>query len=514
MQATVCGKVKDESLYPALDATAELINRVERLYFKERFIKQGDRNELKRLFLKEHGITGRQLNGIIFNLSGKVEANKKSLGRNLDTKERNLIKVNKRIKSALESKEKNWFKIHQFKRQAAQLKHKIADLKESIKSGVPSICFGSRKLFRKQFHLKDNGYSSHAEWLKDWQDTRSSQFYCLGSKDEKFGNQTCQLLPKGLKLRLTDSLAEKFSTHIMVPVVFPHGEEIVKNALLSGQAISYLFVRKKKGWYVHATTEGVNVPVVTERASGALGLDLNSDHIAVSRVDSYGNPTESWSISTLLLGKTKHQIEAILGDAIASVVQYAKNNLIPIVIEDLDLDKKKSGRNGKVNRKVSMMAYSAFRSLTLSKAFVEGVEVIGINPAYTSVIGWAKFGIGYRLPPHQAAAVAIARRGLGFRERLATRRLRYTFNLPARNRLKHVWSDWRVVSRMLARARKAASGSRQTSSSTRGIPLSQAAGQSAPASDGSSGFRGQPPDGSQQRCSAGECGCITISVPF
>jgi hypothetical protein len=49
MQATVCGKVKEESLYPALDATAELIDRVERLYFKERFIKQGDRNELKRL---------------------------------------------------------------------------------------------------------------------------------------------------------------------------------------------------------------------------------------------------------------------------------------------------------------------------------------------------------------------------------------------------------------------------------------------------------------------------------
>ena len=65
-----------------------------------------------------------------------------------------------------------------------------------------------------------------------------------------------------------------------------------------------------------------------------------------------------------------------------------------------------------------MMAYSAFRNLLLSKAFQEGVEVIGINPAYTSVIGWVKFGIGYRLTPHQAAAVAIARRGLGFGEGL------------------------------------------------------------------------------------------------
>ena len=137
------------------------------------------------------------------------------------------------------------------------------------------------------------------------------------------------------------------------------------------------------------TTGRVEAPVVTERKNEALGLDLNADHIAVSRIDASGNPTEAWSIVTLLFGKSKHQIEAMLGDAVASAVRYAKDNLIPIVIENLDLDKKKSGRSKKTNRKVSMMGYSAFRQLLGSKAFSEGVEVIGINPAYTSVIGLA-----------------------------------------------------------------------------------------------------------------------------
>ena len=388
MKVTLCGKVKDVSLYPVFDATADRLDKVERLYFRERFIKQGEPNDLKRSFLKEYGITGRQLNGIIFNLSGKVDASEKALKRNLDAKERKLIKVQERIKDAIETKGKDWFKIHQFNRQVSYLENKIAALRKRLDSEIPSICFGSRKLFRKQFNLKANEYVSHGEWLKDWQDTRSSQFYCLGSKDEKFGNQSCQLLPKGLKLRLPDTLAAKFGTHIMVPVTFPHGEDIIKNALLSGQAISYLFVRKEKGWYVHATTERVDVPVITKRKNGALGLDLNVDHIAIAKIDSSGNPTEAWNIETLLFGKTKHQIEAILGDMVASAVQYAKNNLIPIVIEDLDLEKKKSGRSKKVNRKVSMMAYSAFKNIVLSKAFVEGVEVIGINPAYTSVIGW------------------------------------------------------------------------------------------------------------------------------
>jgi len=44
----------------------------------------------------------------------------------------------------------------------------------------------------------------------------------------------------------------------------------------------------------------------------------------------------------LLFDKSKNQIEAQLGDAVASAVQYAKDNLIPIVIEDIDLDKKKA----------------------------------------------------------------------------------------------------------------------------------------------------------------------------
>ena len=109
MQVTVCGKIKDTSLYPVLDATSHLMDKVERLYFRERYIKHADRNGLKRLFLKEYGITGKQLNGVIFNLSGNVEANRQALFRNLETKKRKLDKVGKRIKSALKSdrKERN-----------------------------------------------------------------------------------------------------------------------------------------------------------------------------------------------------------------------------------------------------------------------------------------------------------------------------------------------------------------------------------------------------------------------
>ena len=31
------------------------------------------------------------------------------------------------------------------------------------------MVFGSRKLFKAQYNLSENGYSNHCEWLDDWQ---------------------------------------------------------------------------------------------------------------------------------------------------------------------------------------------------------------------------------------------------------------------------------------------------------------------------------------------------------
>ena len=52
-----------------------------------------------------------------------------------------------------------------------------------------------------------------------------------------------------------------------------------------------------------------------------------------------------------------------------------------------------------------------------SRAAKEGVEVIEVNPAFTSVLGILKFEDMYSLNRHTAAALVIGRRGMGIRER-------------------------------------------------------------------------------------------------
>ena len=57
-----------------------------------------------------------------------------------------------------------------------------------------------------------------------------------------------------------------------------HGEKSARASDL-GQAISYRFRRDHKGWRVFAATEMLDVPVVTDRRRGAVGVDLNADHL-------------------------------------------------------------------------------------------------------------------------------------------------------------------------------------------------------------------------------------------
>ena len=46
----------------------------------------------------------------------------------------------------------------------------------------------------------------------------------------------------------------------------------------------------------------------------------------------------------------------------------------------------------------------------MARSKIVGVEVRFVDPAYTSVVGWAKYGSRLGVNPDLAAALAIARR--------------------------------------------------------------------------------------------------------
>jgi IS605 OrfB family transposase len=471
----------------ALDAWAVLYGKVERSLFAA--MKSGESlRSLKRAFLPRFGISARQFNAIAIGLKGKIASIKERRPGLIAEAESRIRKAEKVI-AKLAQKAPHTNQLHQKKRRLALMKARLKALQSDHAAGKVRLCFGGKGLFRAQFHLKENGYVDHAEWKAAWQRARSNQFFLIGSQDETAGNQSCQaeVASDGrlrLRLRLPDALKAQGKYLTIENVGFAYGHEQIVSALATsrrvhsqtkngkpnvkriGTALSYRFVRDDKGWRVFVSVEAAAVPQVTCRALGAIGVDVNADHLAVAETDRFGNLVAVRRIDAITYGKTRNQAKAALESAAIAVATQARPAGKPIVIEGLDFQKKKAeleATDPRQARLISSFAYCKILSSIKAAAFRHGVEVIEVNPAYTSVIGAVNFAHRGGISVHQGAALAIARRGLGLSERPTVREAvvptrnggHVTFALPARNRAKHVWSFWADVRARLRAAHAA-----------------------------------------------------------
>ena len=342
----------------------------------------------------------------------------------------------------LEKKTPGAFKLHHKKRRLCIIEQKQVVMKQDHDAGIVRLCFGSKKLFRAQFDLEANDYGSLDEWRDDWRKERASEFFVIGSSDETAGCQGCVATPQddgslSLRLRLPDVIGK----HLLIENVrFAYGHETILDALqtsrkidsetkagksirrLTGTAISYRFKRDDKGWRVFVSTESTASAVVSNATLGSIGVDVNAGHLAVSEIDSSGNPVNTFNIPCNTYGKSTDQAKAIIGNAVKLITEMAVKTSKPAVIEKLDFTKKRAELDQErpgYSRMISSFFCSKLTAMIHASCFRSGIEVIEINPAYTSVIGAVNYAQQYGISVHQGAATAIARRGLGFSERPA-----------------------------------------------------------------------------------------------
>ena len=467
----------------ALAAYAELYGLVGRKLFADVAAGRSPAS-LKSVYLQRYGIPARMFNAVRVSLEGKMSSVRETMVLRRDSLQRQIARAEREITKAVSRG--LWAQVHQKRRRLANLKSRLAGLEADIAAGRVRLCFGSKRLWRKQRNLEANGYASHQEWLRDWRDARSDEFFVLGSRDETAGCQLCvaTVADDGtltLRLRMPNCLAGRHDKHLVIEGVWfaygheqvlaalqgnaahaayrrEHGEKTARSTIL-GQAISYRFKRDGKGWRVFVTTNMMGVPVVTDQRRGAIGVDLNADHLAVAETDASGNCVNAWRTPLVTYGESQRKAEALIGDAVASVVRYAREVSKPVVIEKLDFRQKKAileGQSRKYSRMLSSFSYGKVKAYFISRGYREGVEVHQVNPAYSSVIGRVKFMERYGLSVHQAAALVLARRSLGFSERIPRRwacpvgnGAHAAFALPARKRVKHVWTYWGAISGQL-----------------------------------------------------------------
>lgn len=382
-----------------------LYNEIVSDLYKDYYMLGLDRNDLKRDYQIKYGINARYFNSIFIYLKNKITVSKTKYDLNKERNEEKLKKEIKKLKDLekIKKKSKKTYKsIHYKKRLVQKTKDKI-NKKYKFNLGTD---FEKRNLI----------------------------FQLIGSSDETFGNSNCQLNENILKIRVPKCLEYKYGKHQIFNVNF-------KRFNNHGFSKSYIFKYQKGFWFIYLSSEIPKITKISNIKNGVLGVDLNVDSVGLSLVKTDGNYKLTKNIYFNTTDKRSNQRKAIYGDLIKEIVDIAIENKCLICIEDLDFSK--TIQDNKNNRILHSFEYSLFRTLIESRCYRYGIELVKVNPAYTSMIGLTNYMARYGLNSATAAGIVIARRYLKYSERIPST---VTPLIPVDIK-GHVWKKWSFLTK-------------------------------------------------------------------
>jgi IS605 OrfB family transposase len=254
--------------------------------------------------------------------------------------------------------------------------------------------FGGRKSWQELV----SGNLSKSEWLVH----RNNQLWSRGDKMLQ-GNPHIRL--DGDKLLVRDPDGRWIEGRAFLPKKF-------KLDLSCYDA--RLVCRNGKFQFMLGWEQTASKPV---HVTDAIGLDTNSDGVALAEVGQDGNLLShhylrAQRVQFASANKRDNDIRLLAKEIVGEAVAKGKK----LVVEQLDFGNK-SGGNRKFRRMKSNFLYRKILEAVKSRAARCGVELVEVNPAFTSILGKLKYEKLYSLNHHTAAALVIARRGVGFQER-------------------------------------------------------------------------------------------------
>jgi IS605 OrfB family transposase len=294
------------------------------------------------------------------------------------------------------------------------------------------LIFGGRTLFEK---LKKNHLQGKRlkELKRKWREKRQGTLLSIGAKHKTHkGNLNLRFIPieKG-KNSLWLRVALRNRNFILVRVKRDFSGKSDKWALflakiLSGEQFPYTVELKLKDGQIYGFVRfSLDVPPQTiTKAKGVIGIDVNARpfHLALAEVSSDGNLQSYKSIylSHLLKCKSRNRKEYEEWLIAHEIVRFAKEKGRAIAIEDIkNLPKGKRGDGKAKFRKIlQFFSYRRILKKIESLANQEGIEIVKVNPAFTSVIGMMKYCPQYFIDKDIAGAYVIGRKALGFKEEI------------------------------------------------------------------------------------------------
>lgn len=389
--------------------------------------------EIEKRISKEMDINSRESKDCVNEAQALIESQKKLIPEYIQNYKDKIAKIDRTLKRTDLSDEYRQSQIS--KREKRQKKLDFYETHNKNKT-IPTIKFAKRDLIDKR--LKNEISKDEFERLKYY------RYFSRGDKSKggnphlKIGmnnkNELILKIPKYEKVLPKKSSSNNPAKQIefMETPLYVAQKLSKKTKLVNGinykkmllehlnteQAYYVQIIRKDEKYYVHITITIDTEREIATSLNGILGVDVNPDGIAITIITKQGNyKFHIFLKCSDLMNARSTKRTNLAGELAKTIVNIALQYGVAISIEDLSFSQNKDCKK-RFNRIRHNFAYRKMIDSIKSRCLSQGVELIEVNPAYTSKIGLYKYALPYGMDIHNGAAMVIARRAYGFRERI------------------------------------------------------------------------------------------------
>lgn len=293
-----------------------------------------------------------------------------------------------------------------------RMRQKLDNLTYQLETGRLKLCFGTKKLLKQDYEL--------------FTTQRDSQMSFVGGKDKKACNQMLQLEYNCKDNQLRVKLRKDFGGYKAASDKYAYGKVYFnhhKKHLISilrtkSSPLSYKIIKRKGRYYLHCTFEIGVSDFITRSHNGTIGLDFNKGIVTLAETNQYGHLVKTQKLSYRFKSgdKTTTDLQGVANCVATLSLQTGKD----VCIEDLDFKMKKAKTESKQSKKYNEMlhslAYRQFSDIVESVTYRNRVNLIKVDPAWTSWLAKQKYCPDMKLNVHVGASYVIARRGQGYKD--------------------------------------------------------------------------------------------------
>ncbi len=308
---------------------------------------------LKKKIQRRYNLKSRVADTLISDVQGILKSQRELKGTELEGINLKIESLEEEIAELKEKKQElhqktNWFKpttgtVKQYrnlktklaakKRALDRKKCSRAKLERQLESGVFSICFGSKMLFRQRNNTDhpNNPFSSTEEWKQEWHYQRNKTYKSTGTGKEKYSNSMVQLVPDHQSnffiVRVSSPFADENRRFFEYPVEIRYLNKELKEAQRLQRPFTVVIKEENGRLYLKVTIHKKLEASSFIAPKGALGLDYNDGFITAAWIDKKGNlmATKNIAIPNQL---SSEKNQTIMEQKIVAIHKYAKEHEI------------------------------------------------------------------------------------------------------------------------------------------------------------------------------------------